>query len=81
MKLTPADLDRIEALARKAGDEWGYEWRLHDGYKRTHLRSADGRWIAEYLAEIADKHIAAADPATVLELCRLARRTLEQETT
>lgn len=66
MKLTPADLDRIEALANGAMD----------------MPDIDGDWDDyEEWREAHNDFRATADPATVLELVRLARLGMDQEAT
>lgn len=64
--MTTADLDRIEALAKATLDE-------------PPTVSESSQWFA--WLEASNTFDAAADPATVLELVRLARRGMDQEAT
>lgn len=85
--MTTADLDRIEALASKATPELACDdhiVRKGDTPGQWHLFDAteDDPPLATFdfvNAENDAKFHAAADPETVLELCRLARRGMEQK--
>lgn len=70
--MSPAELDRLEALVKKASPDWD------DGPPAGRSHDLDAPW-SYYLDEVDAAYIAACDPDTILRLIAAARSGLDVE--